>query len=281
MRKFMRNGVLSNRFVTMTLVIALILTICVGSGFALNNVSSIKRDNEINKIISEKKIQLDQTTGLSEEQKQKLLEHERRIEKEIYDSLTMEVYSKDSMSVRSIPNRVTGYDFTVYSGNEGKAGADSGNSADYDLSINEMYVYSLSLASFKSAWAWTGYRFNLTGSGNHFVRISLADVSSNDYMWSFTDLSTANMDIDVRVFDATDNVYVEDYNVVYNTVSGANQQAYIGASGPVSTYATLSAGHQYVILVKSKATTTVSARVNEIPDSTNRYSKWQEISVDF
>jgi len=182
-----------------------------------------------------------------------------------------------------------GTDYTFFFASEGKDGGSATGFADYttsyDLDNQRNLVGSWSSGAGQgSGWAWTGRRFTIDGSGSQTAYFSV-----NGYyaamLSSFGQGSNAIMYLRLRLYDATEEQWVDEGTVALETEIDSSMTHSDNYSKNNLIQATLEGGHEYVILLQFEGvSTSIAGFLAEVesgrPDL-SYYSDWTYIELNF
>lgn len=144
-----------------------------------------------------------------------------------------------------------GTNYTFYYADEGNNWDTSWLLADADTSYvlaqnrNNVGAWTWGVGS-ASGWAWTGRRFNITGSGSQLCYVDFVGWAGVNLLGGYS--GSASWEVVVKVYDATVGSYIGQ-STVFQEESTNNQLIVDGGDYNNSVLVSLQAGHQYVVQV--------------------------------
>lgn len=188
------------------------------------------KNNEIKKLVKEYEKELKNAKAFNKEEISQLLSKYEESESEIYDSLmngnpvtvNPMLRSSDGVVAAPIPEYPIGTNFTITAANEYKWNDDGEYAHAYMQSGNNRVCAYASSIFTSQPWAWTGYRWKYTGTGTHNEALQFNDISYTHNMTA-PFISSGSMSIYVKLFDATDGVYVLTEKIDSASVNKSNQ----------------------------------------------------------
>lgn len=176
-----------------------------------------------------------------------------------------------------------GTDFEFYAASEGNkwiaTWGIAWGSSNYYVAVNEndMYEYSAGIGS-ADAWAWTGKRFNVTGSGSQAAYIDFDGTGAASLLGSYT--GNAHWEVEITVYDATAATYIARSTILSET-STNNWAKYPNTTYSESLYVSLQAGHQYVVQVITYGTVDeYGLGISDVDaDDSTYHTDWDEIAI--
>jgi hypothetical protein len=157
----------------------------------------------------------------------------------------------EGVAVLAVTNVPKGTDYTFTSASEGKNGATNWLLAKATTSYvlaqrrNNVGAWTWGVGT-ASGWAWTGHRFNVTGSGSRNCYVDFKGWAGVNLLGGFT--GSASWEVDVKVYDVTVGSYIGQATV-FKKESRNNQLMTDGGNYARSVLVSLTAGHQYVVYV--------------------------------
>lgn len=178
----------------------------------------------------------------------------------------------------------TNYSFQGQATDGNRGGSSSGMAnvtTSYVLTENRNNV-GMWASTYGSAngYAWTGQRFDVSGSGSRSAYVNFRGFHRSYVLGSFG--GTAHIKLSVRVFDATTSSVIAD-QVVFDETSNFNVIKSNSFNYNNSVLVSLTAGHQYVayVFTEGDVLDTSGSGMNsqvESGDST-RYTNWNTIAI--
>lgn len=238
------------------------------------------KDIEINKqlVQYEKDIEkfdksLSKADKLDKETKELLIEGKRKQLSSEYDSLfdaaimatdidisedtTFGVMAYGSTNPSTVPSYALGYNISRSLGNISKwedGGGDSEASLGNYNNQNGVYGYSLLPFTQDNPYSWTGYKFNITGSGKQDATFKVNDIESFVALSSYTLGGVASSSVSIKLFDQTEGSYVEIDQIAYANAVGVGGYGTLSTDGSYSITGELEAGHTYLFYVVTYGT---------------------------
>lgn len=207
------------------------------------------------------------------------------VEQQILDGLRGKGIDDARVSIQSTTSIPIGANRRLTSATEGQNsgyqnGMMSNWTSSYNLSTRQNNVGAwATFAGPTSAWAWTGHRFDVVGTGSRQAVFSVYGYYSAALQGA-TYGDTAQFAMDLRLYDATAGQWVKSSAICNHVENGSYKTHVDQYTDKYLVDVTLIGGHQYVILVQSQATAT-SMLLNATSESGNSLhcSNWGDISL--
>ncbi len=221
---------IKDRFLVFTLSLVIIFSLSFTSVFADSN------DQRIPKEYQEYYKELKATGKLDQRTIYQLVNYRKKVDQQVLQSLkesTTEAHSYltiESIEPGPIGGGVTeieiGDSYSMVISTEGKKGGDdtigSDYASSYNLSSNTNKASAESITGQAQGWAWTGYRFDITGTGSRSASFSV-EGGYIGYLFSSGKGSTASLDNHLRLYDASDGEWVDTELIIMDVVTGGGE----------------------------------------------------------
>ncbi|GEA16532.1 hypothetical protein E308F_27780 [Moorella sp. E308F] len=176
-----------------------------------------------------------------------------------------------------------GSDCDFYAAEGGGRGGSGLYSVDFDLNNNRNLVKVWSVINNSSGWAWTGKVFKVNGTGSQIASFSIEGYYSA-YLNFAPDTGAVSIGgVDFKLYDLTEDREVASKSIAtfIPPFDGSGQTFTENYSRPNVFQVELKAGHYYRAYLITQGYTVINGIFTSYDLSTNKYSDWYRIQIDF